>query len=165
MSHAVLLDAGPLIHLDELGCLSLFATLGELLIPAEVWSETFAHRPALRLEDVPQARILDAAPAPSVELRYRLRHFNLDEGEAAALSWLETLRGGILVSDDGEARDAARELNFKVIGTLGIIVRASRRGVISIAQARGHFARIRADSSLHVSAQLLAELIAALPTE
>jgi hypothetical protein len=35
MSHAVLFDAGPLIRLDELGCLSLFAALGELLIPAE----------------------------------------------------------------------------------------------------------------------------------
>jgi len=163
MKHAVVLDAGPLIHLDELGCLKLFAVLGELLIPLEVWTETLRHRPALRPEHLPQARLLEPAPVPSTALRERLRHFNLDEGESAALSWLETLRGGTLVSDDGEARDAARELSFSVIGTLGIIVRAGRHGLLSADETRQLFGRIRSETSLHVSERLLDELIASLP--
>jgi predicted nucleic acid-binding protein len=163
MSGALLLDAGPLIHLDELGCLRLFATLGELLIPVEVWTEARRHRSGLRIEDLPLARLLDAAPPPSAQLREKLRHFDLDEGESAALSWLEALHGGMLVSDDGQARDAATELNFAVIGTLGIIIRASRRGFISTAQARQFFGRLRTDTTLHVSANLLATLLDLLP--
>jgi len=36
-SVTVISDAGPIIHLDELGSLDLLAGLGAILIPAEVW--------------------------------------------------------------------------------------------------------------------------------
>jgi hypothetical protein len=35
----VVLDAGPLIHLDELAVLSLLEDFAELLVPDEVWNE------------------------------------------------------------------------------------------------------------------------------
>jgi len=34
---AVVCDAGPIIHLDELGCLDLLNDFSPLLIPGEVW--------------------------------------------------------------------------------------------------------------------------------
>jgi hypothetical protein len=41
------LDAGPIIHLDELGCLDLLEGLGELSTPQVVWEEAQVHRPHL----------------------------------------------------------------------------------------------------------------------
>lgn len=44
------LDAGPLIHLDQLGCLDLLEGFSELLVPPVVWQEALRHRPSLSLD-------------------------------------------------------------------------------------------------------------------
>lgn len=41
----VVCDAGPLIHLDELGCLDLLSDFFEVLVPEAVWREVRQHRP------------------------------------------------------------------------------------------------------------------------
>ena len=43
----VVVDAGPLIHLDELSSLDLLADLSPLLAPKSVWQEVRRHRPEL----------------------------------------------------------------------------------------------------------------------
>jgi hypothetical protein len=55
----VVCDAGPLIHLDELGCLALLCDFPLVLVPEDVWREVERHRPsALDQETV----ILQASP-------------------------------------------------------------------------------------------------------
>ena len=61
----VVLDAGPLIHLDELSCLYLLDDFATLLIPSIVWQESIRHRPQLTLDQIPNAKIRDpAGPSP-----------------------------------------------------------------------------------------------------
>ncbi len=45
-SPVVVSDAGPLIHLDEIGCLELL-DFPAVLIPTQVWEEVVRHRPGL----------------------------------------------------------------------------------------------------------------------
>ena len=40
----VICDAGPVIHLDELGCIDLLYSFSRVLIPAAVWQEVQRHR-------------------------------------------------------------------------------------------------------------------------
>lgn len=40
----VICDAGPLIHLDELGYWVLLADFEKILIPGQVWEEVSHHR-------------------------------------------------------------------------------------------------------------------------
>ena len=40
----VICDAGPVIHLDELGCIDLLSSFSRALIPAAVWQEVQRHR-------------------------------------------------------------------------------------------------------------------------
>jgi len=42
----VVCDAGPLIHLDELGCLDLLSDFQAVLVPGLVWREVVQHRAA-----------------------------------------------------------------------------------------------------------------------
>jgi predicted nucleic acid-binding protein len=42
----VVCDAGPAIHLDELGCLDLLKDFQEVLLPNTVWEEIKRHRPS-----------------------------------------------------------------------------------------------------------------------
>ena len=153
MNQAVLLDAGPLIHLDELGRLDFFRCFDEVLVPAEVWSEACRHRASLRLASLPNATVLEPAPPLSERLRRELEHFNLDPGESAALAWLDRLGGGRMVSHDSDARDAAIKLGF--VGTLGLIIMAHRRTFITGTEARNLFDRIKTDTTLHATAGLI----------
>jgi len=41
----VVCDAGPLIHLDELGCLGLLADFHTVSVPEQVWHEVESPRP------------------------------------------------------------------------------------------------------------------------
>lgn len=43
---AVVCDAGPLIHLDELGCLQLLSDFAQCLVPDAVWEDVARHRPS-----------------------------------------------------------------------------------------------------------------------
>jgi len=61
----VVLDAGPLIHLDELSCHYLLDGFATLLISSIVWQEAIRHRLELTLGRIPNARISDpAGPSP-----------------------------------------------------------------------------------------------------
>ena len=42
----VVCDAGPLIHLDELGALELLTDFSAVLVPEAVWIEVAKHRPS-----------------------------------------------------------------------------------------------------------------------
>ncbi|HLL73696.1 MAG TPA: DUF3368 domain-containing protein [Pyrinomonadaceae bacterium] len=53
----------------------------------------------------------------------------LDEGEAEAIA-LASEQGHTIVLDDSQARAAARNLGLKVVGTIGILLKAKRGGVI-----------------------------------
>jgi len=40
----VIADAGPIIHLDEPGCLDFLANFDKVLVPEAVWLEVERHR-------------------------------------------------------------------------------------------------------------------------
>ena len=40
----VICDAGPVIHLDELGCIDLLSSFSRVLVPVAVWQEVQRHR-------------------------------------------------------------------------------------------------------------------------
>ena len=48
----VVCDAGPLIHLDQLGCVELLADFPQVLVPETVWEEVRRHRPAALKEEM-----------------------------------------------------------------------------------------------------------------
>lgn len=159
----VVLDAGPLIHLDELDCLHLLAGFATLLIPSVVWQEAARHRPRLRLEKIPLAKITDPhGPAP---LALAAASFvnELHAGEIAAITLLHETGDGMLLSDDDAARQTAEALGFSVAGTLGLLLRGIRRGQISSAQVRQLAADLPQRSTLHVSRALLKRFSESIP--
>ncbi len=157
------LDAGPLIHLDELGCLDLLEGFGELLIPRAVWAEVRRHRPQLGGSSIPKWKLVDVPGDPSATLGALIRALELDAGEIAALTFLEKYPGGLFLCDDAAARLAAESLGFRVHGTIGLIVRAIRRRTRTAAQAKAVLEQIPTRSTLYISRALLSEILQLLP--
>ncbi len=152
-------DAGPLIHLDELGCLDLLRDLGTILIPREVWTEVVGHRPQLTIRNLPAANIVDIAVEPSARLLSLSDALGLDIGERAAIALMEGGSGKLLLCDDAAARLAAESLGFTVRGTIGIVVRSIRMAARTRQQVLALLRELPTKSSLHLSRQLLETVV------
>ena len=160
------LDAGPLIHLDELGRLLLLNDFKQLLVPQAVLNEALRHRPALRLIDLGILEVI-SEPSPPIpaNLQKLADDFGLHAGERAALSVLQARGGHFLLSDDAAARTVALAIGFRTHGTIGLILRSCRRGKISKDEMLQLLRELPTRTTLHLRKELLASIIATATAE
>lgn len=159
------LDAGPLIHLDELGRLSLLSDFKELLVPQAVLDEALRHRSGLRLAGLANLEIISEPPPLPGDLLRLAEQFALHAGERAALSVLKARGGQFLLSDDAAARSVAMAAGFQTHGTIGLILRSRRRGKISKAEMLRLLFELPARTTLHLRRELLDSVIATASAE
>ena len=153
-----ILDAGPLIHLDQLGGLALLCEMGKLFCPSVVAAEAEYHRPGV----IGRCAGIHVVDAPSVPQDLKASVVNLHACELAALAWAEKFGADVFVCDDAAARSAADTMGLKVSGTLGVIQHAAETGTISLEEARRILTAIPVKSTLHVKRRLLDAVIASL---
>jgi predicted nucleic acid-binding protein len=158
----VVTDAGPVIHLDELGCLNLLDDIGDLFLPFEVWSEIKFVRPTITSDSLANARVVSVQEYASAGLVTLAETMDLHRGETLALMLAEQNACEIFLCDDAAARLAAESLGLRVHGTVGIIIRSIRTGRKSASEVLDILKRIPSESSLHIAADLLAEVIDAV---
>lgn len=128
----VVSDSGPIIHLSMIGRTELIHHLfGEVLLPGAVYREVVeagAGLPgSLELQGASWATV--AEPTPSTRLA-KLLESDLDPGEVAAILLALERDAGLILVDDLAARQAAVRLGLSVIGTLGILLAARKRGLV-----------------------------------
>lgn len=126
------LNASPLIVLAAAGCEDLIRQLAdEVIVPRAVAGEILAG-PAddrARVQIASGAWLLgDTLAAPD-----ELLAWDLGAGETAVMAYALANPGWTGILDDGAARRCARTFSIPVKGTLGIILLAKKRGLISSA--------------------------------
>lgn len=155
----VVCDAGPLIHLDEVGAIDLLADFPVILVPHAVWVEVERNRPsALEHPDLTLRRISPQLPEPP-ELEALAQVLSLHTGEWEALRVALENRPGLLLTDDTAARLAAASLGIATHGTLGILIRAIRRQQRSKQEIIDALQSLPTHSTLHLKRSLLDEVI------
>jgi len=156
---AVVCDAGPIIHLDELNSLSLLADFHEVLVPNAVWLEVEHHRPEALSR--PQPALTRIPPPASIQetLVVLAQALSLDAGEIEALASMDEHPDAILLTDDAAARLVADQQGFHVHGTIGILIRAIRRSQRSPEEVVTLLRDLPRLSSLHIRPSLLADII------
>jgi predicted nucleic acid-binding protein len=126
-------DASPLIHLSRTRKIHLLTTLGPtIVVPASVHAEVLAKsadEAARIVEETPWLSRVPYSPVPAEILRWEL-----GAGESSVLAWSQSHPGSLAILDDGKARRIAQKLGLPVIGTLGVVLRAKRRGLIPLAR-------------------------------
>jgi predicted nucleic acid-binding protein len=128
-SDRAVLNASPIITLCKSGQEDLLPQLfTEIVLPGAVWEEVAAGDitdPAVqKLGALAWLKRDDAITVAPV-----VQAWDLGEGETAVLSYALARLDYVAVIDDAAGRRCARSLNIAVIGTIGLIVLAKRRGL------------------------------------
>lgn len=127
-----ILNASPVITLAKAGYLQLVDELAPtVLIPDAVIQEILAG-PA---DDAGRKALESGWGRPASPMRTPpvILEWGLGAGESSVLALALETRGGSVVLDDDAARKCARGLKLPLLGTLGIILRAKRQGLIPAA--------------------------------
>ena len=155
----IVCDAGPLIHLDEVGCLSLLGDFAIVRVPGEVWEEVSSHRPtAIRRSDVGLQRT-SVGILKGARLLSLVQGLALGSGEQATLSLMSQHPEAIMLTDDAAARLAATTLGYRVHGTIGVLLRAIRRGQRTADEVLAILQTLPERSTLHIRPALLEGII------
>nr|BAL57698.1 hypothetical conserved protein [uncultured Acetothermia bacterium]BAL59382.1 hypothetical conserved protein [Candidatus Acetothermum autotrophicum] len=119
MKEPVVTNSTCLISLERIGQLDLLPALFEpVFIPPKV-QEEFGSMRAWLVEQAPQNAALVMALKQLVDV---------GEAEAIALAFEQKTT---LVLDDRKARQVAKRLGVRIIGTVGILVRAKKQGILA----------------------------------
>jgi predicted nucleic acid-binding protein len=139
---AAVSDAGPLIHLAEIGSLELLSTFDTLLVPETVYKEVEAGGVPDELADLSYELVeADESQVGAEEL---------DAGERAAIAVAEE-RGIVLLIDDLAAREAASDAGVEVHGSIGVIAFGYARGLLDRDEAASLMRALQRQTSLFVT--------------
>ncbi|MGD1098655.1 MAG: DUF3368 domain-containing protein [Bryobacteraceae bacterium] len=129
----VVSNSSPLIALSRIRQLGTLASLYKrILIPAEVHREvTVDGRGLPGAEEVRNALWIDVAPhaSPTGSLLEQACQ-DLGAGERGAILLAKSLPADLLLMDEWRARRIAREAGLAIIGCLGVLEAAARRGLV-----------------------------------
>ena len=119
----VISNSSPLIGLEQIGLLHILESLfGEVRVPLAVVNEV---APTVSLPEwivcVPVIQPLAAA----------VMRISLGPGESEAITLALQEQARLVILDDRPARRVAAALGLKVIGTLGLLLAAKNKGLIS----------------------------------
>lgn len=128
----VVSNATPLIALAAAGHLDLLRQLyGRILIPQEVYREAVERKPG-----APGAAEIRSAPWIEVQIvqdraRVTALESALDRGEAEAIVLASGQAADLLLIDEPAGRAKAKQLGQRITGTLGVLLVAKQRGLIT----------------------------------
>ncbi len=134
-SNPFIINASPLIFLYKINGLEWVCRLADsqILVPEAVLQEIAAgdggDEMMARIKNDPGFSVVANVPIPPV-----VAAWDLGAGETQVLSQALQMPKTITILDDKAARECAKSLGFNVLGTLGILLIAKRRGWIPAAR-------------------------------
>lgn len=150
----VVADTGPLNYLVQLGHVGLLQALfGAVILPDAVCAE-------LRHPGAPSlVRQWAAAPPGWVDIRQGIATLplprKLGAGERHCLALALHLRADLILMDDRLGVGTARRHGLAVLGTIGVLARGARRGLIDLEAAFDDLRR----TNFRIDAALLDEVL------
>jgi predicted nucleic acid-binding protein len=131
MADALVVNASPLIFLGNSGRLDLLRATGasRIIVPLSVFDEVTTRQHDDRAaQSILEANWIERA-AP-IDIPEAITEWDLGRGESAVLAVALRIVGARPVIDDLAGRKCALALGLDVMGTLGLVISAHRRGQV-----------------------------------
>jgi predicted nucleic acid-binding protein len=146
-------DAGPLIHLTEIGCLRFLNGFDALHVPDAIWFETVSQD-RISQTDLLNVKNIQRHTLSKPEVEEFVNENNLSAlhaGEQECLFVCMSENISVILTDDMAVRDVARRHHIVPVGSLGIVVSAFRRKEITLQEAECYIGDLHEVSSLFVT--------------
>ena len=163
----VVSDTTPLITLMKAERLSILHSLfGEVRIPEAVFSEvtgneTFKDEAEI-IRNSEYIRVVKVRDQRQVEFLQRVT--GLDVGESEAIIYADETKADLLLMDEAAGRKVAQNMNLPITGSIGILIRAFKSGIITADEADDVFARIKR-ANRHMSEALINKALEMIHSE
>ena len=129
----VVSDTSPLLNLALIERLDLVrGQFSTVVVPEQVWDELMDGEDGVdRLRSVHDDGLLEIVTVEDTPLFAEFRR-DLDIGEAAALAYAIDADADLVLMDEREARQTARRHELPITGVIGILLRGSKEGTVSL---------------------------------
>jgi len=134
VADAAVANASPLILLSRARHFELLrVAAASVFVPEPVLGEIEAKgRDDITVLAVRQAPWVTVVPASPVSTE--IAEWELGGGESSVLQWAREHAGSLALLDDLEGRRCAESLGIPVLGTVGLVLLARRRGIVPLAR-------------------------------
>jgi predicted nucleic acid-binding protein len=157
----VVSDASPLIFLAAAGHFGLLRDLyGSVVVPVRVFQEVTQAQPSLPGAAEMRQAVADGwvqVRTPGATRMDGWLRSLLDEGESQAIALALELGAETLLVDESDGREIAGRLGLKPVGTLGVLLRAKRAGLIPA--VKPILMELRQKHSFRIGDELLARVL------
>lgn len=166
MDGSVVTNAGPLMVFSKLNVLHLLKELyGRVLFPPSVYRETVTAGMQRGFQDARSLHLFleqnGWRPVSVGDIPRDLESLHLDRGEKESI-FLAATKSALLLMDEEKGRAVARERHLIVKGSLGILVEAHRKGLISFDRIRFYFEQIVERPDIWISPTLCSRVLEGL---
>lgn len=124
-------NSSPIIHLAKIGRLDLLQLLFDtIMIPRAVYRECVVeggNRPEVELiKNAKWIRVIEVEDTNLV----KLLKAQIDEGESETIALALEIGADVVLLDDYEAREKGKLFGLQITGTVGILLKARKEGLI-----------------------------------
>ncbi len=150
-------DAGPIIHISETNAEICYSLFSSIFITPEVESEIVSKdAPGKKeLKNIINLSVITLDGKHKDMAKFMINKHGLDLGEASSISLCKQVSVSLFFTDDLDARIVAQKYGLNVHGTVGIIIRLFREGVLSKKNTINLLKLLREKSSLFVTSDLI----------
>ena len=155
-------DTGPLIHLSEIEAIPALDIFKVIHIPELVVGELTRHDlpgyDIIKSDRFRQVNIKEGCEELSEEM---IDSHSMGKNDAMILALTLQNKGTVILTDDLEVRGVAQIYDIQPVGTIGILLRAFRDGIITHDELLVKLGLIVDRSTLFITSDLIDEVIEA----
>lgn len=127
----VVINSTPIIALYEIGQLGLLKELyHSVIIPEAVYQEVTQKDDELK-QWISQNREWFVCQKIQFENEKKMYHAKLHKGEVEVMILAQEMNADLVILDDLLARKTAEYLGLNITGTVGVLIKAKRKGILS----------------------------------
>ena len=121
-------DAGPMIHLHEIGRTGCFAIFGRVFVPEIVLGEVLDEIVRGSIRGKKPFEVVPARDIDKVSVEYTAHKYSLSIADSSVLQCARAKGVATVLTDDLGLREVSAVRGLRPVGSVGILLRAFREG-------------------------------------
>jgi predicted nucleic acid-binding protein len=154
-SERVACDAGPLLHLHEIGRTGCFSIFGKIFVPGPVIEEINDKTIIDCVRRKKRFEVFLVREKEKVSIEYAAIRYSLSIADSSVIQCTRAQGLTTVLTDDLGLREVARGRGLAPVGSIGILLRSCREKVLSKQETLSSLDDLLAKSSLFITPVLI----------